>query len=532
MKLKSRPRLTLALVVATALAALGFTWFQGFEIDTSHWFQDSSTAVVNRVSDLPAGSTSTPYNTNKFNSLFTSVFADPINAATDDFLGRVQSAVKTGHCYVDITGAIGPSLRCEGPYTDFNLTPAFFVAAQFPSGGYTDQIDIYLDAAYAANHRDCSTAPCNPPSDTSGLDSTAVNTACVPSGDVTTIKAMCTAVQSDVTYQCTQTTDCEGSRFTWTVGLNDESGSFHRDYVFQVGALAAGQVAGCPNGGYSVNAQYNSFRSGGNPYQGFNTKCIPTSGWYTFKQVFTKNASGNLQVDWSIADQATGNTKVCRDPAGDPNTPIDCTWSASRSDDSIDNGQIGCPSYGWLANEEINDLAIDNTKFETFGGDCGQPTEHAQITPTNTTCQQFRDGQASTLEALQYTLKGSNIISTSPGVFFYYTTVTGTTGDTVFISQDPVTPPGSISIMKSQAIIYSSKTCTKVGSLNITGGTASGALPSTGSFIIGVKYDPASLKGKNPPTSADGSGTYTFDTEHPTGTQVANAQIELEPRPK
>lgn len=56
MKLKNRPRLTATLLaVAAAFVALAFTWFQGFEIDTSNWFADGQ-AVVNRV----LGTTVTP----------------------------------------------------------------------------------------------------------------------------------------------------------------------------------------------------------------------------------------------------------------------------------------------------------------------------------------------------------------------------------------------------------------------------------------------------------------------------------------
>jgi hypothetical protein len=204
-----------------------------------------------------------------------------------------------------------------------------------------------------------------------------------------------------------------------------------------------------------------------------------------------------------------------------------CTWSRSVNDDPIES--IGCPRYGWLANEEINDLAIDNTKFTTVGGDCGQPTERSQITPTGTTCQQFASGTATTLPALQYNLKGGNINAASPGVFFYYTTVSGTEGDTVGISQHSVTPPGDILILQSQAVLYSS-TCTKISSLAVSGGTASGILPFTGSFIIGVKYDPTSLKGKTPPQpNPPGTATYTFDTSHGAA-EVATAQIQLGPR--
>jgi hypothetical protein len=502
MKMNGRNRLFVA--VATALVTLGFSFFQGFEIDTSNWYADGM-AVVNRVMQ-PSSSTS-------YNSGTTSPYANGINAASGTWLGRVKSAVSqgsatgSGSCTIDTSGpGSNSSLLCFGPFTDLGLTPAFKVAKPFPSGGYTTQLDIYLDVAYANSHPDCGTAspvgaPCSP--NTPGT----VNPACItnPNG-----------------------IDCEGSRFNWTVGLNDPSGNFHRDYVFQVGTApdpsGSFPSSACPNG-YIINAQYNSFRSGGNPYQGFETKCLATSGWYTFQEVFT-SVGGFLQVDWSILNSGGTTPATCQDTTG-AHTP--CTWSRTLSADPI--SQIGCPSYGWLANEEINDLAIDNTKFTTIGGDCGQPTERSQITPTGTTCQQFASGTATTLATLQYHLKGSTINAVSPGVFFYYTTVSGTKGDTVGISQHSVTPPGDIFIFQSQAVLYSS-TCTKIGLLTVNpdGGTASGTLPFTGSFIIGVKYNPTSLKGETPPQpNPPGTANYTFDTSHGAA-EVATAQIELEPQ--
>ena len=55
-------------------------------------------------------------------------------------------------------------------------------------------------------------------------------------------------------------------------------------------------------------------------------------------------------------------------------------------------------------------------------------TPGGKILPTGTTCQQYRDGSAGTMNRVQYTLKGTKISTVSPGVFFYYSTVQLTTG--------------------------------------------------------------------------------------------------------
>ena len=62
------------------------------------------------------------------------------------------------------------------------------------------------------------------------------------------------------------------------------------------------------------------------------------------------------------------------------------------------------------------------------------------ITPTATTCSLYRDGTPPTLPQVQYTTKGAKnglINAVSPGVFFYYTKVSGDAGaDEVAINQD------------------------------------------------------------------------------------------------
>ena len=63
-------------------------------------------------------------------------------------------------------------------------------------------------------------------------------------------------------------------------------------------------------------------------------------------------------------------------------------------------------------------------------------TQVGKIAPTGTTCQQYQGLTAATLGQVRYTVaKGGAIGSVSPGVFFYYTRVTGSIGDTVAITQ-------------------------------------------------------------------------------------------------
>jgi hypothetical protein len=136
----------------------------------------------------------------------------------------------------------------------------------------------------------------------------------------------------------------------------------------------------------------------------------------------------------------------------------------------------------------------------------------SQITPTGTTCAQYRDATASTLAGLHYTTKGGLINAATPGVFFYYTRVSGTAGQTVGITQtNNATTAASIPILNGQVVLYNASTCqVKSWTHTVTGGTATGTLPASGNWIIGVKYNTSGLKGTPVPNPA--TVTYSFGT--------------------
>jgi hypothetical protein len=70
-----------------------------------------------------------------------------------------------------------------------------------------------------------------------------------------------------------------------------------------------------------------------------------------------------------------------------------------------------------------------------------------------------------------------------------------------------------IPIQQRQVVLYNATTC-KVVKWAVTlnsDGSATGELPSSGNFIIGVKYNPSALKGQAAPDPA--TVTYSFGTE-------------------
>jgi hypothetical protein len=204
---------------------------------------------------------------------------------------------------------------CYGPFTRWGG-----YSATFPAGGYKTQADIYLDVDWAKTHLDY--------------------------------------------------------RFDWDSSINDTTGGFLRDFVFNVGTS--------PTGGsvYFVNASTNAFRSGAfpwnpcpNPASPPNTCRMPasivTSGWYTFRHTF-RNDGGFLAVDFDIFQLATGAHIA--------------SWTIHPGDAMTG---VGGNRYGWFAMEEIPQLPIDNTlrtglchshegDGEMDGKDSGKAKFHSQ----------------------------------------------------------------------------------------------------------------------------------------------------------
>jgi hypothetical protein len=132
-------------------------------------------------------------------------------------------------------------------------------------------------------------------------------------------------------------------RFDWSSAVNTPSGSHRRDFVFNAGTDPLGFV---------ISASNNSTRCGafpGNPGRG--PIQISASGWYTFKHTFTGAAGGPLMALLTVS------------PAGS-NTPLG-TWVLSDSSDII-GATVGGNRYGWFVQNEIDELAIDNSERTGF----------------------------------------------------------------------------------------------------------------------------------------------------------------------
>jgi hypothetical protein len=127
-------------VVASADAPPG-PYFNGFETDTSGWFNLSGGTITR----APSGSTST--------------YANGVVAATGSYYARLGIDPSPDSC----TFGGGTAPIYYGPYTKWGGYSGIF-----PPGGYSTGVDIYLDVPYAIAHPDTRFDWSSAISDTSG----------------------------------------------------------------------------------------------------------------------------------------------------------------------------------------------------------------------------------------------------------------------------------------------------------------------------------------------------------------------------
>jgi hypothetical protein len=128
-------------------------------------------------------------------------------------------------------------------------------------------------------------------------------------------------------------------RFDWSSAINNTSGNHRRDFVFNVGTTPAGFVV---SGGNNAN------RCGANPADpGHAPVPVTQPGWYTFEHIFAGVTGGPLVVTMRLINKTTNM--------------VVGTWVRSDPSDII-GVTVGGNRYGWFVQNEIDDLAIDNSE--------------------------------------------------------------------------------------------------------------------------------------------------------------------------
>jgi hypothetical protein len=153
----------------------------------------------------------------------------------------------------------------------------------------------------------------------------------------------------------------------------------------------------------------------------------------------------------------------------------------------------------------------------------------SQITPTGTTCTEFKNGTAEDLNSLLYSVKNGAINQVAPGVFFYWVKVTVPAGVNVFTITETITTgnfsrPFALANGGNNVFNLSCNSLSETIVQNpITGAvTVTFIAPTAGDYIISLKYDSGSVKGAAAPTPS--TVHYDFST---TGVPGSTDGIDL-----
>ena len=167
------------------------------------------------------------------------------------------------------TGCASPgSENCTGPYVLYGGSGTDSI---FPSNGFTSSVKVYLDTAWA---------DANP-----------------------------------------------GQVVDWDVSLNDNTGSFLIDTVFNLCSTSDN------GGGFYISTSNNAGGCSTGPTE------ITTSGWYTFEQLFSP-VGGKVSLSYIVTNSSNTITF----------SSIDNTGFATSA--------VGGPNYGWFPDEDVQGLPV------------------------------------------------------------------------------------------------------------------------------------------------------------------------------
>src|SRR5205807_2397078 len=210
-------------------------YFNGFEKNTNGWFNEGGT-----ITREPSGYVSA------------SGYASGIASASGGYHARLGLDPSPDTCQ----SGSGPHPVYYGPLTNWGG-----YSSTFPSGGYKTQLDIYLDVTWAASHPDARfdwSSAINDPSGNfrrdfvfnAGTDPDPSPDTCqsgsgphpVYYGPLTnwggyssTFPSGGYKTQLDIYLDVTWAASHPDARFDWSSAINDPSGNFRRDFVFNAG---------------------------------------------------------------------------------------------------------------------------------------------------------------------------------------------------------------------------------------------------------------------------------------------------------
>jgi hypothetical protein len=151
----------------------------------------------------------------------------------------------------------------------------------------------------------------------------------------------------------------------------------------------------------------------------------------------------------------------------------------------------------------------------------------SQITPTGTTCTQFRDGTAQTLSSVNYKVSNGVISNVSPGVFFYWVKVTVPAGTNIFTITQTITTGNfnTFFALAAGSDVFDSN-CNSVHPTITQNGnttTVKWSASTAGTYFFGIKYSANSVVG-SPAPSPGTTVHYNFAT---TGVPGSTSGLDL-----
>ena len=140
----------------------------------------------------------------------------------------------------------------------------------------------------------------------------------------------------------------------------------------------------------------------------------------------------------------------------------------------------------------------------------------SKITPTGTTCSDFRGGTAQTLSSANYSVKNGVINNVNPGVFFYWVKVTVPAGNNTFTITQTITT-GNFNTFFAMANggsnVFDSN-CNSLGPTITQNGnttTVTFTAPTAGTYFISVKYAANSVVGSLAPSPGSPGTTVHYN---------------------
>jgi hypothetical protein len=237
----------------------------------------------------------------------------------------------------------------------------------------------------------------------------------------------------------------------------------------------------------------------------------------------TVTNDGNITLANVTVTDPNASGLSCTPPNGStlaPGAQMSCTASHAIVQADLDAGHY--------ANQACVSSTTSGANSPCSSVDTPATTKASQITPTQTTCQQFSSNTSPTLSTLQYSVSGGKVgQNVNPGVFFYWVRVTAVAGSNTFTIGQNITTgnfdshffsfaSGSSAFTASCGSV--STTITQSGAATTVKFTASTA----GTYIIGIKYNSKSVAGF-PAPSPGTTVHYDFST-----TGVANSTSGLD----